>query len=125
MTDAKELINTKNNETTETHEVPRGSRGEVGEASISDTIKRMWHEAVHTLSDAGNRHNPRKKSWHRKVGALSLKKFARKLALTGDATAKEWLARKGGSLNQERSDANRIRANAERAASKNARSAKK
>ena len=106
-------------------EVPAGDRGTVGVATHSTTIKRMWHEATHVLTNIGDHSNPRKQAWVRKVASISLKRFARQLALSGDETAKAWLANKNGAMNEERSSANSMRANLERAATKASRHSNK
>jgi len=108
-------------ETNEPKEVVRGDRGEVGEATPSLLIKQRWHEATHVLQDVGNAHNPRKQEWVRKAGTPSLKRYARQLLVSGDATAKDWFACKNGAMNDKRTDANRTRASLERQASKAAR----
>lgn len=89
----------------------RGQRGEVGTASASQTIKKLWH------NEGGN---------------LSLKQFARGLVMTKNdnrvehkQTAKEWLANKNGAKNAKRSETNVIRVRAEASATKLGRKAKK
>jgi len=79
----------------------KGERGEIGEATSSLTIKKMWKANL--------------------VGKLSLKRYARQLLASGDATAKDWFACKNGAMNDKRSDANKTRASLERQASKAAR----
>ncbi len=75
----------------------RGPRGELGTATASKTIKKLWH-----ASTTGKH--------------LSLKEFARKLAADGDQIAKDWIAHKHGSLNQKRSEKNVARVALERSA---------
>jgi hypothetical protein len=106
---------------TKDQEVPPGPRGELGVATTSLTIKQQWHEATHVLEDVGDRHNPRKQEWVRKAGTPSLKQYARQLLASGNELAKDWFARKGGSMNAKRSDSNLSRASAEATASRAAR----
>lgn len=84
----------------------RGDRGVVGEATAALTIKQRYHEAHFKRVDAEDKHNPTKKVWFKVEGAPSLKQFARKLLANGDPVAKDWFARKRGSMNAQRSDAN-------------------
>lgn len=100
---------------------PPGNRGELGVATAALTLKQRWHEAHFTLKDVGDKHNPRKRVWVRNHGAPSLKKYARDLAKSGDANAKDWFAHKKGSLNEGRADKNIVRISAEKTASKAAR----
>ena len=102
----------------EVQEVPRGDNGTVGVATASKTMKRLWHEATHVLSNIGNKQNPRKQHWVRKVASLSLKQFARKLAATKDQTAIDFFACKKGDLNATRSDTNRLRITLEKQATR-------
>ena len=76
----------------------------VGEPSVSEQIKSMWH----TQGEG-----------------LSLKQFAKALVSKGDKLAKEWLAHKHGSLNEQRSEKNKARASLESQATKAARKKKK
>lgn len=108
-------------ETPKTEEHAPGQRGELGVATASLTIKQRWHEAHFTLKDVGDKHNPRKRVWVRNHGAPSLKRYARDLAKSGDANAKDWFAHKTGSLNENRSEKNRSRISLESQASKAAR----
>lgn len=101
-------------EAPKTEEHPRGDRGEVGQATAGLTIKQRWHEAHFTLKDVGDKHNPRKRVWVRNHGAPSLKRYARDLAKSGDTLAKDWFAHKSGSLNTERTDANKTRISLEK-----------
>jgi hypothetical protein len=87
---------------------PQGPRGEVGEASAGLRIRQMWHEA-HFKRVASESGNPRKRVYVPMAKAPSLKQFARQLAASGDAVAKEWLAHKKGSLNKERTPENTAR----------------
>ena len=98
-----------------------GDKGLLGVASPSLTINQMWHNKCHKRVDANDRHNHRKKTWKRLPKTPSLKRFARELAATGDATAKAWLASKLGKNNEKRSDKNIARVALERQASKAAR----
>lgn len=100
---------------------PPGDRGELGVATAALTIKQRWHEAHFTLKDVGDKHNPRKRVWVRNHGAPSLKRYARDLAKSGDANAKDWFANKSGAKNAERSEKNRSRISLEAQASKAAR----
>lgn len=75
----------------------RGERGELGVATASLTIKQRWLAS--------------------KTGT-SLKAYARNLAKSGDANAKEWLGNKAGAKNQKRSSANATAAKAAAAATK-------
>ena len=93
---------------------PPGERGEVGVATAGLTIKQKWHETHFTRKDVGDKHNPRKRVWVKNHGAPSLKRFARDLAKSGDTVAKDWFAHKGGSLNAERTDANKTRISLEK-----------
>lgn len=108
-------------EAPKTEERPPGDRGELGVATAGLTIKQRWHEAHFTLKDVGDKHNPRKRVWVRNHGAPSLKKYARELAKSGDANAKDWFANKSGAKNEERSEKNRSRVALEAQASKAAR----
>lgn len=84
-------------------EIVRGERGEIGEASASQTVKKMWKGA--------GQH-------------ISLKSFVRKsLANKDDASAilKEWFLNKKGTKNTGRSEQNTKRVELERQASKSAR----
>src|ERR1035437_8551508 len=108
----------------ETVEVPRGDRGDVGVATAALTLKQLWHASTHVLVDVGDRHNPRKQQFVRKAGSDSLKRFARKLLLAKDPLAVDWFSRQRGSMNEKRTDANRMRANLERQATKAGRSKK-
>lgn len=116
-----ETVETPETEATETQEVPRGNRGELGVASAGDTLKQMWHAEHHVLEDVGDAHNPRKQVWVPKVGSPSLKKYAKQLAASGNAVAKEWFANKSGAKNATRTEANTKRIDLERSASKAAR----
>ena len=107
-------------EAPKTEERPRGDRGELGQATAGLTIKQRWHEAHFTLKDVGDKHNPRKRVWVRNHGAPSLKRYARDLAKSGDTVAKDWFAHKSGSLNAERTDANKTRISLEKQATKTA-----
>jgi hypothetical protein len=93
---------------------PPGERGEVGQATAGLTIKQRWHEAHFTRKDVGDKHNPRKRVWVRNHGAPSLKHYARDMAKSGDTVAKDWFAHKTGSLNTERTDANKTRISLEK-----------
>lgn len=114
-------INEVELESNEPQEVPRGPNGVVGEATISLTMKRMWHEATHLLVEVGDRHNPRKQEWVPKAGCISLKRFARQQVASGDAVAKAWFAAKAGKNNTKRSDVNIACAAAAGTASRSAR----
>jgi hypothetical protein len=105
-------------------EVVRGPRGEVGEASISLTLKQKWHEATHNLVEVGDKTNPHRQAWVKKRGAVSLRRFAKDLAASGDKLAKEWFANKAGAKNQKRSEKNIKRIYEEKQASKAARQKK-
>ena len=105
----------------EPQEVPRGNRGELGVATVSDTIKQMWHDTHHVLQDVGDKHNPRKQLWVKRAGAPSLKEYAKALAASSNDIAKKWFANKAGANNAKRSDANLARAATEASASKAAR----
>lgn len=59
-----------------------------------------------------------KARWHREGKGMSLKQFARKLVASGDKVAQDWFDHKKGSLNQSRTDANKTRVAAEKAATK-------
>jgi hypothetical protein len=111
----------KNTEINVEKEVPRGDRGEVGTPTAALTVKQLWHAECHVLMDVGDKKNPRKQQWVKKQGALSLKKFARKLAGEGNQTVKDWFDSKKGALNAERNDKNKTRITLERQASKAAR----
>lgn len=87
-------------ETVVVQERVRGDRGEIGEASAALSMKKLWTES-------GKK--------------LSLKMFARHLLIAKDPLAKEWFARKRGSLNKNRSDANVKAARETASASKAAR----
>jgi hypothetical protein len=76
----------------------KGERGEIGEATASLSIKKMWRANL--------------------VGHPSLKRYARQLMAKGDALAKDWFAHKRGSMNAQRTDANKSRASLERQATK-------
>ncbi len=56
---------------------------------------------------------------------MSLKQFARMLAVKGDQMAIDWFANKHGACNEGRSDQNKKRVDLERAATKSARRSKK
>lgn len=56
---------------------------------------------------------------------MSLKQFARMLAVKGDQTAIDWFANKLGACNEARSDQNRKRVELERSATKSAKRSKK
>lgn len=101
-------------EAPKTEERPRGERGELGQATAGLTIKQMWHAAHFTRKDVGDKHNPRKRVFVRNHGAPSLKRFARDLAKSGNDVAKDWFAHKAGSLNTERTDANKTRISLEK-----------
>ena len=83
--------------------VVHGTRGEIGTASTSSKLKKLWVEAKKTASH------------------LSLKAFARKLMASGDSLAGDWFAHKKGALNDTRSEKNLVRVQLERAATKSAR----
>lgn len=85
---------------------PRGERGELGKPTAGLTIKQRWHAAHFKLVDTSDGQHPNRQSYVRNKDALSLRAFARQLAKSGDANAKEWFANKDGAKNQERSDAN-------------------
>lgn len=93
---------------------PPGERGEVGQPTAALTLKQRWHAAHFTRKDVGDKHNPRKRVWVRNHGAPSLKRYARELAKSGDVNAKDWFAHKSGSLNAERTDANKTRISLEK-----------
>lgn len=76
------------------------SRGELGVATASLTMKNRWLESGQKVS---------------------LKRFARELAMSGDKVAKEWFGNKHGKRNQKRSDKNMARVSLEKQASKAAR----
>ena len=108
-------------EAPKTEERPRGNRGELGVATAALTLKQMWHAAHFTRKDVGDKHNPRKRVFVRNHGAPSLKKYARELAKSGNQVAKDWFAHKAGSLNTERTDANKTRISLEKQKSREAR----
>jgi hypothetical protein len=99
-------------------EVPRGDRGEVGQATASLTIKQRYYEAFYKRVNAEDKNNPGRMIWVKLEGAPSLKQFARKLLASGDPNAKEWFANKRGAKNEKRSDANIAAARAAAAATK-------
>lgn len=106
----------------ETKDVPRGDRGEVGEATAGLKIRQMWHEAHFSRKDVGDKHNPRKRVWvHNPGPKVSLKRFARELLKAGDPVAKAWFANKGGAQNAKRTEKNQSRISLEKQASKAAR----
>lgn len=108
--------------TEESKEVSRGDRGEVGQATAKLTIVQMWHEAHFTRKDVGDKHNPRKRVWVANPGPrVSLKKFARELAKSGNVVAKAWFANKAGAQNTKRTEKNQSRITLEKQASKAAR----
>lgn len=109
-------------ESKEPKEAARGNRGEVGEATAGLKIRQLWHDAHFSRKDVGDKHNPRKRVWVPNPGPkVSLKKFARELAKSGDAVAKEWFANKAGAKNQNRTEKNVGRISLEKQASKAAR----
>jgi hypothetical protein len=108
-------------EAPKTEERPRGDRGELGQATAGQTIKQMYHAAHFTRKDVGDKHNPRKRVFVKNHGAPSLKKYARELAKSGNQVAKDWFAHKAGSLNAERTDANKTRISIEKQKSREAR----
>lgn len=95
-----------------------GDRGIVGTATPSLTVKQQWHAKCFKESDANDRNNHRKTTWKRLPKTPSLKRFARELAASGDATAKAWLDNKLGSNSEKRSDKNIARVALERQATK-------
>jgi hypothetical protein len=95
-----------------------GPNGEIGQPTAALTIKQLWHAELHVLMDVGDKNNPRKQKWVRKQGTLSLKKYARQLAASGNTVAKDWFEHKQGSLNAERSEKNVVRIALEAQASK-------
>lgn len=100
----------------EPQEIQRGPNGEVGQPTVSITLKQMWHEKHFRLEDAPDSKNPRKQVWVPRGGAVSLKQFARQLVASGDATAKDWFDHKAGVLNASRSETNIAAAHAAAAA---------
>ena len=81
---------------TDTNEVERGPRGELGQATAGLTMKNRWHAWVHA-----NKLDPNKRDY------LSLKQYARLQMKSGDdGVAKAWFAHKHGALNQKRNEAN-------------------
>jgi hypothetical protein len=103
----------------------RGERGELGVATASLTIKQCWHEEHFNLVDTSDKSHPHRRSYVKKPGVPSLKKFARALAKDGDQNAKEWLSNKLGGKAQKRSDTNIKAARETSMASKLARKSKK
>lgn len=85
---------------------PRGSRGELGEATASLTLKQRYHQSHFKRVDPEDKYNPNKRIWVKNEDAPSLKQFARKLLASGDISAKEWFANKNGAKNVSRSEAN-------------------
>jgi hypothetical protein len=84
--------------------IVHGTRGDVGKASTSSKLKKLWVDA-------------------KKAGAhLSLKAFARKLKAEGDSLAEDWFSHKLGALNETRSNKNQARVQLERSATKSSRS---
>jgi hypothetical protein len=113
---------TKTEKTAEAEQSARGDRGELGQATAKLTIVQMWHAAHFTRKDANDKGNFRKRGWaHNPGNKVSLKKFARELAKSGNAVAKEWFANKSGAKNAQRSEKNRGRISLESQASKAAR----
>lgn len=102
-------------------EPERGPSGEVGKPTTSLTLKQKWHEANFRRVDVGDKRNPRKRTWVKNHGAVSLKQFAKALAASGDILAKDWFESKDGALNESRSDKNKTRIAAEKLSSKQAR----
>jgi hypothetical protein len=98
-----------------------GMRGEVGEASSSKALKRLWHETHFIRRNIGDKYNPRKTEWVRQAGAPSLRQFARSQDKADNQVAKDWFKQKDGLLNEKRSDKNTSRIALERQASKSAR----
>ena len=88
----------------------RGVRGEVGVATPSLTIKKMYHAAcfkrVNISTLVKNPSNKNKQVFLANPNAPSLKRFVRELVASGDAAAKEWLANKAGAKNEKRTDVN-------------------
>lgn len=91
---------------TKTVEVVRGERGAIGEATSALTFKQRYHEAHFQRVDTKDNSHPNRKTWVKNQGAPSLKQYARKLLLAGDANAKDWFEHKRGSMNAERSEKN-------------------
>lgn len=118
MTDEIKNEKTEKQEKKEPEQHPRGERGHVGKATAGLTIKQMWRAKHFKRVDANDRFNPRKKMWVAMHKAPSLKAFARLLASNGDVVAKDWFEHKSGSLNAERSDANKGRIALEKQATK-------
>lgn len=101
-------------------------RGIVGTPTAALTIKKMWHSAHFrqvSIKDGKGEHV--KYDLVPNTGAPSLKQFARKLATSGDETAKEWLGNKAGAKDAKRSDANAALAKTISSATKLGRRAKK
>jgi hypothetical protein len=113
---------TKAEKAAEAEQSARGERGELGVATAKLTITQMWHAAHFTRKDANDKGNFRKRIWVANPGPkVSLKKFARELAKSGNAVAKAWFANKLGAQNAQRSEKNRGRISLESQASKAAR----
>lgn len=84
----------------------RGPKGEVGASTPALTLKQRWHAEHFRLEDTSDNAHRNRQSYVAKMGALSLKKYARQLAKSGDKNAEAWLDNKAGVNNQERSAAN-------------------
>lgn len=95
----------------------RGERGNVGEASAGDLIKRLWHETHFRKVEPTHGKQVRRRVWARNKGCPSLKQFARTQASAGNKTAIDWVAQKNGALEIGRSDKNIARVASERTAS--------
>jgi hypothetical protein len=122
MTEETKTEKTKAEKTAEAEQSARGDRGELGQATAKLTIVQMWHAAHFTRKDANDKGNFRKRVWVANPGQkVSLKKFARELAKSGNAVAKAWFANKLGAQNAQRSEKNRGRISLEAQASKAAR----
>lgn len=111
----------KKQEQTVKDEKVHGPRGDVGEASPGLKLRQMWHEAHFKREDTSDRAHPFRKAWVPQKGSPSLKEFARQLAKDGNQLAKDWLARKLGSMNQKRNEKNVARISLEKQATKAAR----
>jgi hypothetical protein len=113
---------TKTEKAAEAEQAARGERGELGTATDKLTITQLWHAAHFTRKDANDKGNFRKRIWVANPGPkVSLKRFARELAKSGNAVAKEWFANKAGAKNAKRLDKNATRISLEKQASKAAR----
>jgi hypothetical protein len=100
----------------------RGYRGEVGTATPSSTIKKLWR-TTHGKQVDGKKPSQRRWQMHRQ--APSLKAFARKQADEGNQMASDWLNNKTGCNNAKRSDTTLARIATEKQATKAAKKGKK